>query len=299
MLFVDAVYGLVVVVVHALLLGEADKRRENGERGWREERDGYQTASTNYQTSSVAASPSETGWWLQLMDVDVSWGHQLVGFEDYSCLLAGLLYGLAVVMFTVCGAHSVIMHREAFSSRIGRWLVLFMHVQLLLYAGVCLAKYPHLCEMRRIHFPSLEASCEVLQFAFAERVAVRLCACSVCIWVFGSFVHLASGGADEPAKFWDESDEERPRVTRGALRISPVGMPQVPGQFVSGSFPMAHSHSQGIPVVASVGPRRYAGLGGGVGTTLPRAHSSQATTVSHASDAAETTALIRGPVAVH
>lgn len=176
-LVLDAAYGLALVVLHATLLGKI-------------------------HGDSLASKESREvdHWFVQLVDLDLSWGHRLMGFDDFACLLSGLLYGVAVITCTTCalgsvtqGAHgSVSVDGSRAEPSLPRWFLVFAHVQLIIYIGQAVAKFPLLCELRRDYFPMLESNCDVLRFAYGERVIVGIAVASLGLWVLGSFSYLGN-----------------------------------------------------------------------------------------------------------
>lgn len=294
-LVVDAAYGLAMVVVHALLLGEMGEQVNSGQ--------------------GLVHAPNADNWFLQILDLDIAWAHRLLGFEDYGCLLCGLIYGILIICLCVFTLNAVIGGANT-SRMASRWFVAFMHIELILYGGLTLAKFPKICDLRRDYLPLLEAGCEVLRYTYFERALIRICIGSVCLWVFGSYAYLAGKGEEfvdnHRIKVDDESDDEhmgpyayqRPRgiqYSHGSAHgrhVAPSAQSYAPH---TGSHAWQDSSFVGQPVRAmnashhafSHVPRAHSSV-----LVVPRAHSSAVTTTSNGS-AYETTSLIRPPIAIH
>lgn len=187
-LVLNAGYGLSLIVVHALLLGE--------------DKDIASAAATTTPTALGAApSPTTTpvaeevdsGWHLQLMDLDISWGHELLRFDDYSCLLCGLIYGVIIVVLSGLMFHATMSH-ASYLAVAARWFVAFMHLEMIMFVGLMMAKLSKVCSIQEVYMPKLEMNCDVLQFLYLERCAVMLVAAGVCSWVFASMTYLLTFG---------------------------------------------------------------------------------------------------------
>jgi len=180
-LLLDGLYGLLLVVIHALLLGEADTNMIEDSHG----------------KDVILRNAKLNHWFLQLVDLDVAWGHELLGFEDYSLFIGGLVYGIVIILLCAFMLHTVLTttaHTMQFVSR--WWFVAFLHFEIILYCGLAFAKYPKLCEVREEFMPLLSTDCDVLRFTFLERAGVRGLLGSVCCWIFSSFVYLL--GQNDP-----------------------------------------------------------------------------------------------------
>eukprot|EP00930_Biecheleria_cincta_P004922 TRINITY_DN10584_c0_g1_i1.p1 TRINITY_DN10584_c0_g1~~TRINITY_DN10584_c0_g1_i1.p1 ORF type:complete len:443 (+),score=62.40 TRINITY_DN10584_c0_g1_i1:86-1330(+) len=95
-LVMNAAYGLCLVVVHALLMGEFNKVEVGGPEGGPAAvaGEGEKVAKGENDFGSEAserrlAHNDGVGWLIQIMDLDIGWGHELMGFDDYSNMLAG------------------------------------------------------------------------------------------------------------------------------------------------------------------------------------------------------------------
>lgn len=231
-LVLDAAYGLTLVVLHAVLLGERGPAVAEG--------------ST---TSTLSPTEHEDHWLLQFADLDMSWGHRLLGFRDQSCLVAGLLYGLLVVAASVFTLNVLFLsggrgpQQTGFSGPMSlltlRWYTVFMHVQMVLYLGVCLAKFPILCELREAHFPALEKNCDVLRYIFTERFLYGMVLGSLCLWTFGSFAYLKGAAGETEEYLSDDSDlgfgqRQQPTSRLRGLRNYALAAPRRFGDMLSG-----------------------------------------------------------------
>lgn len=205
-LVLDAFYGLVLVIVHALLLGEVG------------ELEMLVVATTTASSSSAGAggdfssSPALraggsssssrllTNWYLQMLDLDIAVAHNLLGFSDYWCVLVGLLYGIIVLLICAYTLHAV-MHGGPTTHSATRWFVAFAHFQLAAYCGLALVKVGKICVDQPKFMPMLAMDCQVLRYEYLEQCAVRLLLGGLCCWVFASYAYLLSnGGVPEPPK---------------------------------------------------------------------------------------------------
>eukprot|EP00747_Dinoflagellata_sp_TGD_P087134 gnl/TRDRNA2_/TRDRNA2_163540_c1_seq1.p1 gnl/TRDRNA2_/TRDRNA2_163540_c1~~gnl/TRDRNA2_/TRDRNA2_163540_c1_seq1.p1 ORF type:complete len:343 (-),score=28.44 gnl/TRDRNA2_/TRDRNA2_163540_c1_seq1:282-1310(-) len=313
----NAAYGLAMVVVHALLLGEMNPPGEAGQLYYPGTAEGEGNAPPSEMIGGEGGGGKyiAEGWMLQILDLDIAWAHELIGFQDYGCLICGLIYGIFVICFTVFTLHSVfhvayvrqrhvptLMHMD-----VGRWFVAFLHLEMILYIALVLCKLPVLCRLQQVYLPSLDSSCEALRFTYLERALVRIVGGSLVTWTFSSYAYLASSG-DQSVDIWPGETErafsnivQAPQFfTQGhepqirTVTQAHVGLPTR----VSMSSSMGHSVASASPMVSyahpahSVGGHHY----------LPRASSSMAaSSVSNSShyQAAETQALIKPPVGIH
>lgn len=209
-LVLDFCYGLVLVILHALLIGEAN----------------------------------DAHWFLQYMDMGLSWGHNLLGFDDSPCLLGGLLYGVLVIVSCVIAVNSLCgPKRPATSSNSLRWYLVTAHVQLVIYVAVSLAKYPALCKLQFTYYSHLGTDCDAMRFAFVERVVHNSCLGAACLWVLGSYAFFTSKGVAD-----DEVEEEDPYSDEDGLRSSGGGGYHVRKAVATRTYTL---------------PTGYAGVGGG------------------------------------
>lgn len=311
-LVLDAAYGLVLVVLHAILLGELPKEED----GWNE--DSY--------------AEKKKHWLQEFVDLDMSWGHRLLGFDDKTCLVSGLLYGLLVVATTVFTLNLLFLSgpgRQGWGGQMSlftlRWYVVFMHVQMVLYIGVTIAKFPKLCKLREEYFVALESNCDVLRFIFAERFVYGLICGSLCIWIFGSFAYLKGAHGPQSDYLSDDSDgangaprtrglsgprsyvTQAPRGLAGALGHHGAGPPRTRGLHVQpaghpGSFALS---TGGVGSFATGDgrsvPRSYTHAGHGTpSTSVPRSFTHNSGMMSQTpSFVGGGTAVIKPPMAVH
>lgn len=197
-LVLNALYGLCLVIVHALLLGEVDKEpvppRHGSLRGMRGMPEGMERGhmeGTMPHEGPAIVPDNGVGWLVQLLDLDIGWGHRLFGFDDQSDLIAGLIYGVFIIVvcaYTFHQINSVRMGGECLNlATASRWFVAFMNLELLLYVGLVLVKLPILCKMQAEFMPNLTMECQVQRFMFLQRVVCNLVAASLGIWVFSSY----------------------------------------------------------------------------------------------------------------
>jgi hypothetical protein len=204
-------YGLVMVMLHAYLLSEDIDSAKHG----------------------TSKKRGEFNWFLQVLDMDLSWGHRLMGFKDDECLLAGLLYGVAVLASCTLALSSVWnrdddQHRlleigggpggwgrgrgaEIYRPWLPRWFIVFAHSQLIAYIFQVMTKSAVLCDMRHAYFPSLEANCSVLRFQYSQRAFLGAAISTLGLYILGSFAYL---GQEEVGRSVGPRlgfiDEERP-----------------------------------------------------------------------------------------
>jgi len=205
-LIANTIYGAVLIVLHAILLGEAPlfKKAKN-------------------------VPKKEQHWFLQFMDLDLSWGHRLLGFREEGGLVAGLLYGLTVVGVSAFALNLLFVSGHAGHSGVAvpkltlKWYVVFMHVQLVLYLAVSLAKFALLCKLREEHFPALENNCSMLRYLFAERFCYGLVGSSLCLWIFGSFAYLKGAHGNDEDFDSDDSELGEKRPTTRGLQVGQRG----------------------------------------------------------------------------
>lgn len=302
-LVVNAAYGLCMVVIHAILLGklgeyEEDSHHERGEHAFGEHR-----------------------WMRDLVDLDFSWGHRLLGFDDASCLFAGLVYGIVIIV--ACGYMFNEVHNGGSKlAMTSRWFVAFMNLEIFLYVTLVLVKLPKLCKLQDRYLPQLEMKCELQRFLYLNRVVVILIIAGVCCWIFSSLSYFLMFGFNTPidhpdhARMLDLHEQQlaaqrqqskappsNASLQRGgappSTRQSLVGAPV---STVRGS--MAHgSVHPSLPVPrTSMRPGSVAGSMRGAPSrtsyTIPRASSSMVTSASDYSHP-ETQSLIKPPVAIY
>jgi hypothetical protein len=267
---------------------------------------------------------------MQLMDLDIGFGHELMGNDDWHCLVFGLLYGIVVVVTTGYMFQQV-QSGGTELPKTSRWFVAFMNFEIVLYIGLVLVKLPKLCKIQNKHLSRLEMDCDLLRFLFLERAFVLVLLGGAGCWIFSSLAYFLAFGfqaIDRPEfaehlDIHDSAHEGQGGVAPGMQRY--VGqvdrfMHRVPqsGQVQSqsrGSLVQPPSQSFRQPVGGPVGGSVYpsggsrAGtasrmMGSGMGSAyapqsyhIPRATSSMVTTAT-AHSQAETQPFIKGPVAM-
>lgn len=320
-LVLDAFYGLVLVIVHALLLGEVG------------ELEMLVIATTTAGGSSADyrgdSSPSPalrgggssatllTNWYLQMLDLDLAFAHNLLGFSDYWCLLVGLTYGILVLLICSYTLHAVI-HGGPATHAATRWFVAFAHFQLAAYCALALVKVGKVCADQSKFLPMLAMSCQVLRYEYLEQCAVRLVLGALCCWVFASYAYLLSHGAvpeapKDPIRAYSLVQGGQMSVRNVAPQASTVQRSiQAPSVSMSAG---AYQQRSIMPETGFPSSMRYAptsvtmpAQGGAYhsgsyaqrpsfSASMPRATSSMVTTTG---DPAEMQSLIlKGPIAAH
>jgi len=291
----NAFYGLALVVVHALLLGE------------------YKKGGSTQSTKGISSH-----WLLQLVDLDIGWSHRLLGFPDYNCLVCGMIYGILVLVLSSYMCHAVLKEHTGNIPGTARWFVAWMNLEIILYVGIVLAKLPKLCKVQKAYLLALNMNCDLLRYMYLQRVVIFLVSASLGIWIFGSFAYWVTFGdaaIDQP-HFAEipEDDNDGPRksgyqrrflrtpgnrtsvspnsVSMTAPARSTVSMPRPAGQ--PGLQRSVHSMQAMRGGMSMVGPPRAAHSM----SFVPRQSSSMVTSTTDHSQA-ETRSLIRPPVAVH
>lgn len=203
-LVLNCCYGLIMVMLHAYLLSEQINNATHSKQ------------RTTVLTQVHKAPRGEFNWFLQVVDLDLSWGHQLMEFGDDQCLLGGLLYGVAVLAACTLALGSVLGRQEdnqrllevgggpggwgrgrgaeIYRPWLPRWFIVFAHSQLIAYIFQVMTKFAKLCELKNDYYPSLEANCSVLRFQYAQRAFLGVAASTLGLYVLGSFAYL---GQDE------------------------------------------------------------------------------------------------------
>jgi len=253
-LSLNLLYGLLLVLVHSALLAE-----------------------TPASTEEKRTTRGYDNWFFQLCDLDLSFGHEMLGLDDSSCLMFGMMYG--VVLTLLSGGmlfYVTSKHRDTASA--AKWFVAFLHIELVVYIGVIIAKLPKLCEMQHDYMPHLAMQCEVLKYSFLERGLLRLVFAGVCTWVFSSFWFILSqhSSGQAPTNEHEMRFSQTPKLMRSSSELS---------------TPQAMYH-----------PNRTAGAPGTVGVVrnaFPRNSTSIASSASAMSRVSESQPLIKPPLAVH
>mmetsp|Transcript_51980 Transcript_51980/g.116622 ORF Transcript_51980/g.116622 Transcript_51980/m.116622 type:complete len:354 (+) Transcript_51980:63-1124(+) len=204
-LVLNALYGLCLVIVHALLLGEMDKGAGES----------HHSAMGQPQAMPLPDLPDApknegVGWLIQLLDLDIGWGHRLFGFDDQSDLIAGLVYGVVIICvcaYTFQQINAPRVGGECMNlPNVSRWFVAFMNLELALYLGLVTVKLPILCKLQAEFMPNLEMECGVQKFMFLQRVVFMTIAAGLAIWVFSSYSFSLTFGSvamDQP-EFLDQ-----------------------------------------------------------------------------------------------
>lgn len=173
-LVMNGFYGLCLVIVHSLLIGS-------------------ERPITLDERSARRLGEGDGNWMIQLMDLDIGWGHDLLGFDDQTSQFAGLANGIVIIL--VCGY--MFYNVQAGGLQLPtttRWFVAFMNLELMLYVGIVLLKLPKLCLMQEQWMPDLHMECPVQKFTYIQRVICITIAASLCIWVFSSFAFSLTFG---------------------------------------------------------------------------------------------------------
>eukprot|EP00440_Ansanella_granifera_P064875 gb/GFBE01070343.1/.p1 GENE.gb/GFBE01070343.1/~~gb/GFBE01070343.1/.p1 ORF type:complete len:351 (+),score=31.38 gb/GFBE01070343.1/:1-1053(+) len=268
-LVINASYGLCLVIVHALLLGEVNKGPSGEASHVTEARapemqQGYERRLTENEG---------VGWLVQILDLDIGWGHRLLGFDDQANLVAGLIYGIVIICACAYMFHSIQSGGGGFGlPNTTRWFVAFMNLELLMYIGVVLVKLPELCKMQAEFMPNLTMECPVQRFMFLQRMVFLIIAASLCIWVFSSFAFSLTFGTglqmDRP-EFADHLDMRDAHITGKPPGGPPNGGAPYGGQDGrpyggQGTAPYQTRHSLSSHTSLAAGGGRHSLVGGAV-----------------------------------
>jgi hypothetical protein len=131
---------------------------------------------------------------LELQDLELAWGHELLGTTDSTCLSAGLLYGIVVILLSI-GMLYMVATGHALTSKYAHWFVAIFHIEIILFVLVFIAKMPKLCQAQKLYWPKLAMECEVLMFTHFERSLVLIAIGSLCTWIFSSFAFFLQQGS--------------------------------------------------------------------------------------------------------
>mmetsp|Transcript_75921 Transcript_75921/g.201695 ORF Transcript_75921/g.201695 Transcript_75921/m.201695 type:complete len:311 (-) Transcript_75921:34-966(-) len=184
----NAAYGLSMVVVHALLLGEASRSSGEGGRPYAPHR--------LLSDGGRGGGGDRYAWLLQLLDLDLSWGHELLGFDEVRCLVGGLLYGILALVLCLGMLQMLHMSRASLAAA-SRFFSAFLATEVLLAVCLVYVKLQGMCKMQEKHWPALSMDCDALRFLYLQRNALALVAAALGTWVFASFSYaLTSGNAD-------------------------------------------------------------------------------------------------------
>jgi len=348
-LMLNFLYGLNLVVIHAILLGSNDpapaapgrllQAQYQGGAAQGAAAGGYSGGAAGGAAGGANPNDKYAGhshqWLMQLMDLDIGFGHELMGNDDWHCIVFGLLYGIVVVVTTGY------MFQQVSSGgtdlpKTSRWFVAFMNFEIVLYIGLVLVKLPKLCKIQNKHLSRLEMDCDLLRFLFLERAFILCLLGGAGCWIFSSLAYFLAFGfqaIDRPefAEHLDIHDSAHEgqggtmpgmqryvgQVDRFMHRLPPG---QVQSQQSRGSLQQPPSQSFRQPVGGPVGGSVYPSGGSRAGTAsrmmgsqmgggqmgsayapqsyhIPRATSSMVTTAT-AHSQAETQPFIKGPVAM-
>jgi len=242
---------------------------------------------------------------LQLVDLDIGWGHRLLGFDDFSCLISGLVYGVIIVLLCAYMFHAVIAGGKSLPTT-SRWFVAFMNLELVLFVGLMLAKMPKLCAIQDQFMQRLEMDCSLLRFLYVQRACVMVLVGGFCCWVFSSLAYFLSFGfqAIDRPEYAEHLELHDQTAQQGAPARSPLGFGTPPMAAPPQSFAR-----RPVGEAIHVGPRStVANLTRASGSSsaaapqrtsynIPRVSSSITTTATSQSHA-EMQHLIKPPVAV-
>lgn len=196
-LLLNAVYGLCLVVIHALLLGEGHELPADSDEPSAEGSGVKEVEHPEYpgerRLASEGSEVAKHDWFLEMLDLDIGWGHNLLGFDDFTCLLSGLCYGVIVVLLSAYMLHAVMASHQqlAISSR---WYVAFLHLEMVLYIGLVIVKMAKLCRLQEEFYPGLQMDCPVLRYVYAQRAIIFLILAALCCWVFSSLSYFQAYG---------------------------------------------------------------------------------------------------------
>jgi len=166
---VDALYGLAVLVVHAILLATMHDRAD-----W---------------------VPEGFDWLLQQADLDLGTFHhtQMSGYSEFVLLLLGLFYGVVVTASSLFAFRAVLVPGASFFLQSYLMIGWF---QLVVFAISSLGKGSRLCKIRERCFPDLEADCDAMYWLYYQRVWFGVFLALFMLWTLGSYVAtLASSSA--------------------------------------------------------------------------------------------------------
>jgi hypothetical protein len=102
-------------------------------------------------------------------------------------------------------------------------MMMFMHLELILYVALMIVKMPLLCKAKEHFLTLMDEDCSVLRWMYAERAMSRIVLGALCCWVFSSFAYLlAWGDAAVDDVSLDDIDQDRRYRTPYRNRVSPV-----------------------------------------------------------------------------
>eukprot|EP00929_Paragymnodinium_shiwhaense_P105932 TRINITY_DN7097_c0_g1_i5.p1 TRINITY_DN7097_c0_g1~~TRINITY_DN7097_c0_g1_i5.p1 ORF type:complete len:332 (+),score=41.47 TRINITY_DN7097_c0_g1_i5:168-1163(+) len=305
-LFLNFLYGFALVVTHANQLGTEAKVDLDTD----PTPQGRRLGAPPPPAKPAAPAGPATSWFMQILDLDIGFGHQLLGEDDYFCLVLGLLYGLCILLLSGCmfqQVHSKSPNLPMFS----RWFVALMNFEIVMYIGLVLAKSQSVCTMTIKFFPLLKMNCDVLKFLYMKDAVILLTLGGFCTWIFSSLAYFLAFGFDavetpyvaEHMDIHDAAHEGRGGVMPGlgmydrarvGTRVQPSRVSSM--AMVGPAVTTAGSHR--LPSQARI-PKAYAGPVSS-GYHIPRATSSMASSAPSVRNlAGEAYPLIRGPTAIH
>lgn len=199
-LSLNILYGVSLVILHALLLAESDPVTDGELSGTSRESEPLQqperllgALGVGFARSLVSIRGYDS-WMLELQDLELAWGHELLGTADSTCLSAGLLYGIVVILMSI-GMLYMVSTGHALTSKYAHWFVAIFHIEIILYVLVFIAKAPKLCKAQVVYWPKLAMDCDVLLFTYFERSMVLIAIGSLCTWIFSSFAFFLQQGS--------------------------------------------------------------------------------------------------------
>jgi len=126
----NAFYGLILTVLHALMLGD----------------------HTN-------------GWWvLQLLDLDISFGHGMGRFTETASLILGIFYGAIILVWSLVTLSASIQDQRCL-----QYAMPLGYFQLVILFILCLCKSFYICSWEERYYPMFESSCGPLVYGYILR----------------------------------------------------------------------------------------------------------------------------------
>jgi len=126
----NASYGLTLTVLHALMLGD--------------------------HTSGC--------WILQLLDLDISFGHGMGELSETKSLLLGLLYGAIVLVWSLTTLSASFQDKRCLE-----YVVPLGYLQLIVLFVLCVSKSFYICSWEEQYYPMFECHCGPLIYGFVLR----------------------------------------------------------------------------------------------------------------------------------
>lgn len=187
-LVLNIFYGVCLVALHSILLGEEKSEALAESRRLRDDIGAVSRLLTAYESLTWDT------WHLELADLEHAWAHKLLGAPDSTCLFAGLVYGVAVILGSM-GMLYLVTTAHAQTAKFSQWFMAILHIEIILFVMVAVAKFPRLCNTQEEFWPHLSMDCDVLRYTFAERTLVLVAFASLCTWIFSSFAFFVGGGS--------------------------------------------------------------------------------------------------------